>query len=246
MFWQLLGFFIELVFVPLLYLVWVLIEQGNLTSLKTLPIDSHTQGWLNLLAILSTAVALGIFYRKLEKSCREEIFGSHKSKRQNLLNVLIGVVTWLIAYPWILTLSQVTGMILQFSYHEPHVDQVAVRHIKEILSQPMLLSITIFTVILIIPVLEELLFRGFLQVWLKSLLGTTKAILLTSVVFAIFHFSASQGIENVEILLSLFILSCYLGFVRERQNSLLSSIALHTTFNTISIIFLLNQIDVVK
>lgn len=231
--------FVELILMPSLYLIWLSIEQGIVVFSSSVKLDPAAQGWLNLLAILFTAIALGIFYRSLEEGCRKEVLGAPQSFLKTYVNILLGSATWLLAYPWILALSQITGIILHYSYPGPHVDQVAVRHIKEIMSQPLLLYATIFTVIFLIPIVEELLFRGFLQTWLKNIFGRGAAIVLTSCIFALFHFSASQGIENIEILLSLFLLSCYLGFIRERQNALIASISLHATFNAVSIGFLL-------
>ena len=63
--------------------------------------------------------------------------------------------------------------------------------------------------------------------------------MIASLIFAAFHFSTSQGLNNIELLVSLFVLSCFLGFLYERQESLLASMALHATFNAISILAIL-------
>ncbi|MBI3211827.1 MAG: CPBP family intramembrane metalloprotease [Simkania negevensis] len=51
----------------------------------------------------------------------------------------------------------------------------------------------------------------------------------------LFHLSSSQGVGNI----SLFIFALYLGFLYEKQCSLFASIALHMTFNSISVIRIL-------
>ncbi|GAF76601.1 unnamed protein product, partial [marine sediment metagenome] len=65
------------------------------------------------------------------------------------------------------------------------------------------------------------------------------AILLSSFFFAAFHFSILQKWSNVTILVTLFVLSIFLGLLYERQKSLLSPIVLHSTFNFFSVLNLL-------
>jgi membrane protease YdiL (CAAX protease family) len=96
-------------------------------------------------------------------------------------------------------------------------------------------------VIGIVPVLEELLFRGFLQGAFRRFFSVRTAILFSSFIFALFHFSLGQGVNNMTILVSLFILSLFLGFLKERQGNLWGSIAMHMTFNAISVAMILNQ-----
>jgi uncharacterized protein len=64
------------------------------------------------------------------------------------------------------------------------------------------------------------------------------SILLASLIFAFFHFSYSQGIDNIEVITSLFVFSCFLGFVYERQQSLWASVGLHALFNAISVVLI--------
>lgn len=223
---------IQLIAVPLLFAAWLAIKQGGI--LFSLQIDSETQGWVNLLGMVCTAIALLIYFCKMALSYRYQVWGN----RQFLANFGMGVVTWIIAYPWVIAISQLIGLIEEFGFQSPHIDQVAVKHLKDAFTHPALLWLTVIMIATIIPCVEELLFRGFLQGWLKGHFGTTRAILITSTVFAVFHFSSSQGLDNIELLASLFLLSCYLGFIRERQNSLWASIGLHSTFNTFSLLLI--------
>jgi membrane protease YdiL (CAAX protease family) len=113
-------------------------------------------------------------------------------------------------------------------------EQVAVQQLKLIThSEPLLISMMI-TIIGIVPILEELLFRGFLQSWLREKLSMWLAIPIASLLFAVVHFSKDQGLDNLELIASLFVLSCFLGYLFERQKSLWASIGLHSGFNLIS------------
>jgi membrane protease YdiL (CAAX protease family) len=81
---------------------------------------------------------------------------------------------------------------------------------------------------LIVPVFEELLFRGFFQTTLRSLSGSPwVGIVLTSVFFAILHPPTHIP--------ALFMLSVGLGYAYERSGSLLRPILMHIFFNGLSI-----------
>ena len=80
----------------------------------------------------------------------------------------------------------------------------------------------------IVPVFEELLFRGFFQTSLRSLSGSPwVGIVLTSVFFAILHPPTHIP--------ALFFLSCGLGYAYERSGSLFRPILMHIFFNGLSI-----------
>ena len=87
---------------------------------------------------------------------------------------------------------------------------------------------------LIVPVFEELLFRGLFQSMLRKRVNKTwPAIILTSVLFALLHPPTHWP--------ALFVLSVCLGYSYEKSGSLFRPIFIHTIFNTASIITALNQ-----
>lgn len=217
-------------------------ENGIFIQPSNYTLSSEVKGWANVLAFTVTFLALLLYFCSLKKSIREAVWGSPSEIRsvwQNIKDVLIGSMTWVLAYPWVIVISQLLGMIFAYFHTGPLPEQTVVQYLRDLYEHPWLFGITALFIVTIIPFIEELIFRGFLQSWLKSLFGRFKAIILTSLIFAFFHFSLSQGIENVELISALFLLSCYLGFVKERQQSLWASIGLHATFNFISTLLLL-------
>ena len=138
-------------------------------------------------------------------------------------------------------ISQSLEVIFYAAGYTEQIDQVAVKNLKSILSYPLLLTSTIGVIVIMVPLAEEMLFRGFFQNWIIQRIGRFKGILVTSLLFAGFHFSISQGWANVELLLSLFVLSCYLGFIYERQRSLWAAAGLHMAFNAFSVGIILLQ-----
>ncbi len=227
-----LFFFAQLILLPFVEELWQVIVKETANNKESF--------YMEFLGALLSFFLLGCYFLGLSPACRTQIIGPkiYCKTSQKFVDVLIGSATWLIAYPWVLVVGQFLGIVLLFFNVEPS-EQVAVQRVQQVISDPKAMILTSFAVIMIIPVIEELLFRGFLQTYLKGLLGVTKSIIITSIVFSLFHFSVSQGMNNLRIIGSLFVLSCYLGFIRERQCSLLSSIALHGTFNGVSILMMI-------
>ena len=82
--------------------------------------------------------------------------------------------------------------------------------------------------VVVVPVFEELLFRGFLQTSLRSVSGRPwTAIIATSIFFAILHPATHT--------LALFMLSCGLGYAYERSGSLTRPILMHVLFNGVNV-----------
>ena len=235
---------IQLIVIPLLFLGWTFLKEGKGVNLHTLKMDALTQGWMNLLAIGLLLFALGIYCSSLTKQGRQSVWGlnAFKGVGQGLKDFLFGAATWIICFPIIAWLGQAINIILSLIYQGPYLDQVAVKHLKSTFSNPGLFWGTVAAIVFIVPLIEELLFRGFLQTWLKGIFGRTKAIAAAAALFSLFHFSLLQGIANIELVTSLFILGCYLGFIFERQQSLWAPIGLHSIFNAISIWMILKTI----
>lgn len=232
---------ISIVVVPLLSLAFLSYMKGELISGDAISVT--TESWINIGLILCSALALGIYLLLMTPHLRNLVFGENAltNATRALKDWFIGVSTWFLAFPITLVISQVLALLTMYFYAGPQKEQVAVMYVRLAQSIPVLFWLMVATVILIVPILEELLFRGFLQTYLKQYLGVTGAIISASIIFAFFHYSSSQGSTNLEILGSLFVLSCFLGFLFERQKSIWASAGLHSFFNFISIAFLLYE-----
>lgn len=147
---------------------------------------------------------------------------------------LSGAIVWILGFPVVAAVGQIFDVIVYLIFGMQSYEQVAVRYLKMTLGSMPMLFIALFSIIIAAPIIEEFLFRGMLQSWLKSRLGTKAAILLSSLAFSLFHVAASQGLGNISLVASLFSFACFLGFIYEKHASLFASIGLHMTFNTIS------------
>ena len=87
--------------------------------------------------------------------------------------------------------------------------------------------------IILYPVLEEFVFRGLVLEWLHKRLARRRlgllslANLLTSVLFVAVHFIAQPWYWALLV----FFPSLVFGYMKERHNSLISPIILHSTYN---------------
>jgi len=118
-------------------------------------------------------------------------------------------------------------------------NQLVIDYLKSTYDNPFSFFLVTITILILAPFIEEVLFRGFFQNFLKKYLNVKTSILLTSFIFSIFHFSTYQKFSNISILFSIFILGSLLGFIYERQKSLIAPITLHLTFNSFTILGLL-------
>ncbi|CAF23442.1 MULTISPECIES: CPBP family intramembrane glutamic endopeptidase [Candidatus Protochlamydia] len=201
-------------------------------------LSSIAKGWVNVLIIFGGFLAVLMVYFDLNLNVRLQIFKQTPLVWYKQLS--IGIQAWLISYPFVMVLSQLLAILMLVIFKQPATEQIVVENFKRILSSPLLVSVTALEIIVLVPITEEFLFRGLLQNWLKSQFKhTSLAIGITSLIFALFHFSTKQGITNIELLFSLFILSSFLGFIYEKQRSLWASIGLHGFFNMMSVIFIL-------
>lgn len=82
---------------------------------------------------------------------------------------------------------------------------------------------------LIAPLAEETFFRGFLFANLRGHQGPFKAMVTTAFLFALFHLTPTAFVP-------LFFLGCFLALLYHLSESLLPSILLHATMNTLALI----------
>ncbi|MBU6209610.1 MAG: CPBP family intramembrane metalloprotease [Planctomycetes bacterium] len=86
--------------------------------------------------------------------------------------------------------------------------------------------------VVLAPILEECLYRGFVQQALRRAgLGPWPAVLLASIVFTLMHVGSVPEGARAASLTSLAVLACCFGWLAERTGSLVAPIAAHVAFN---------------
>jgi uncharacterized protein len=238
---------VEVVLIPGIAYGWLAYQKGGWLKVDAMHFDTLTQGWLNLLTILFALAAVLLYCLFMQPDKRRLLFWGNlepSSLLRGLKALFMGWYTWLIAYPTVLVVSQLIGIALALLGNFKHLDQTAVKNLKSTITDPTLLWSTIAAIVFLVPIVEETLFRGFVQRFAIQKIGRVRGIALAALLFASFHFSVAQGIYNIELLLSLFVLGCYLGFIYERQGTLWASIGLHMAFNAISVFMIIGKTHV--
>lgn len=95
--------------------------------------------------------------------------------------------------------------------------------------------ITIFMIVCFVPIVEEIVFRGFLLQALTCFTSKTLAIILTASIFALCHLSREYGWFNLLLFVMLTQLGSLFAYVRFKTNCLWTAATLHILFNGINL-----------
>ena len=145
-------------------------------------------------------------------------------------NTKHGIKLYLVTLPSIV----LAGFFINWisSYYGNATDmQAVVRWVLEEQSTFILVSLLLFGII-IAPIIEEIIFRGFFQPALKNALGGRYAIVAGASLFAAVHMDAFAFLQ-------IFILGILLGYLYEKTKTLAASIVVHILHNSLTLIFLL-------
>lgn len=153
-------------------------------------------------------------------------------KSGSLRAIAAALIVYFVAMPGILGLMPIWRWILELSGHTPAAQDVAVRFAALSPSEqlvPLVLGIAVQ------PLLEELVFRSFLQPLLVQNFREVAGVALTSFVFAALH--------GPDVFLPIFALSCLLGAVMLRTQNLYAVWAIHALNNGIQFALLVARPD---
>jgi hypothetical protein len=193
--------------------------------------------WFNFAISLCIFAILAAYLMWIPASVRRGILRRPGERHPLIEDVWAACYAWVLAFPLVLFLSQMLEFVIFKIFQVTQLpDQIAVKFLKSTFENPIYFILAVLSIVILAPLIEETLFRGFLQTYIRRHLGPKQAILITSVCFSLFHYSSGQGLGNISIIISLFVLSLFLGFLYEKQGSILASMVLHGSFNLISVI----------
>jgi uncharacterized protein len=203
---------------------------GGEKSLLGLP-QLHYFLLTSTLSSLLALVVLGMYIFTFSRDQKEELFG-----KVGLEPIKKGI-RWAASFffiPYFLVF--VIHLILFMTKHIEPEEQSAFNMIRVSSSSWPILLMTFISITIISPILEELIFRGFLQNLFGQTFHPFGSISITSIIFALAHYDSELGCSNIAIIISLMSLSYFLGMLYEKEKSLLAPISMHITFNTISVL----------
>ena len=164
-----------------------------------------------MMQILGVFFLLAVF--KIKKTKIKEYIDIKKVKTDRILIYL--------AYGVAFQLVAMLGNAIVSQFYDLEKSTEVINNI--IKSENIFLSV--FIVIILAPLVEELLFRGMILNKLNNHLSQKVTIVIQSVLFSLFHFNLAQLIPT-------FLLGLFLGFCYFKFKNLWAVILIHFSFNT--------------
>lgn len=143
----------------------------------------------------------------------------------NVLNMHAGRISAPLIL-WGIVLIFVTGVVI-----EPLLELFPDKYLEQLNQYIGTGGWSILMTVVLAPVMEEMLFRGLIQGSINERDGAAKAILLSALLFGVFHMIPQQAINA-------FLVGIILGYIYFRTKSLLTVIILHALNNGISYLML--------
>jgi membrane protease YdiL (CAAX protease family) len=134
----------------------------------------------------------------------------------------------------ILPLLMVATMFMAVLLREKAREQEVVQVFREAAGTNQTWSVValFFMAVVVAPLFEEIVFRGYLYGVFKRWAGSIASLIFTAALFAALH-------QSVTVLPSLVVLAIALTIAYEWSGSLLVPIAMHATFNCINLVMML-------
>jgi len=215
----------------------------QMATLIAQELAADPQGWQSIfvgkIVFCIGATATGVMIILLARAhFARRLNGFGLDIRTILRDIPAAIVNLLTVCPLMFAAIRLTMFVGQFfqggEYQMPRHQELELIAARPEL--PLRIVIVIATAVLV-PVLEELMFRGFLQTMIRSFFkagsGAWPAIAITSWLFAMLHADASH-------FPALFVLGACMGYSYEKSGSLFRPIFIHAIFNATSVMAAMN------
>lgn len=223
MLWLLLGIFVCVAFGTLL----TLLMRGATAARTELSLD---QMIVSVLSFQGLALVLVWRFTREHETNWAEAFGFRNRPSRA---VALGALAVIVFLPMGRLLQLLSIKLLTLLHLDPSA-QTAVEVLRFASRGPGLLAFALVTVV-VVPLAEELVFRGILYPAIKYAGFPRLALWGTSALFAAIHF-------NLAIFLPLLLLALVLTWLYEKTDNLLATIAAHSLFNAVNLgLFFLSE-----
>ena len=201
--------------IVVLSLLFALIIGAGLISILKVLLPNIESTKISLISMLASTLLIGvpvIIYLHLNGLSIRRRLRINTISINTLLSIII------ISIGFIIIVDELDRIVYKLFGHP--------EFLQELVEQLQITSIRngifiVFTTVLAAPLVEEMLFRGYLQKVLEeSWEDITKAILVTSLFFALVHF-------NPFWIVQIYLLGLVLGYLAWRTNSIIPGIILH-------------------
>lgn len=213
--WTLAGFLLAQVLIALVIVVLQLTGVMSEAQLQSALVNTVLSG---IIYVVTLAIVVGGPWLILKKKTSAQEVGLHRLP--NWLEVLtspVAFVVYILCSAVIVNVTQ-TFLLPFLNYEQPQVTGF------EGISQQYEYILAFITLVIIAPVAEEVLFRGYLLGKLRKFAPTWIAIIVSSLLFGIVHFNPSVSIDT-------FVLGLALAWMTVKMKSLWPAIFIHMIKN---------------
>ncbi len=148
-------------------------------------------------------------------------------------NIFLGFSRYFAILPVIILIGAFVDFVARHLGITPNPQEITTKILDE--SSSNVLAFMIFFGTLGAPIIEELLFRGFLQPAVRCVYGKSNAIMTSGFIFALVHLIGDQ---NIYVFLQILILGLFLAYLFEHTGSLVAPVSAHIIHNSTTLAYL--------
>lgn len=223
------GFFFFMMLIGSPLLLWLINSIGGVDTIEYFGLSSiiiFFSMLTNILTCLYVCMIVRVKYK--------QPFSTLGVKFANLRkNVTLGFSRYLIILPVIIVTGVFVDFIARYLGATPNPQEIATKILKESSSNVLVFMVLFGT--LGAPIIEEFLFRGFLQPAVRSIYGKFNAMMVSGFIFALVHLIGDQ---NIYVFFQILVLGLFLAYLFEHTGSLVAPISVHIIHNSATLAFL--------
>lgn len=227
-FGTILSFLGAQIFIQIAIVVYASMQPNGKDHLANLSNSISGQFWFTLLAEIVTLAIIWLFVRRWSGKQILQGMGLRKLHWKDVGYALFGVILYLAAY-------SITLKLTSTFFHVNVNQEQSIGFDGASGFWP--LALTAMSLVVLPPLIEEIVFRGFLYGGLRKRLTPIIAALVTSLVFAAPHaLESSDGTLLWVAAIDTFTLSLVLCYLREKTGAIYAGIGLHAIKNGLAFV----------
>ena len=161
------------------------------------------------------SILLFMYLNKYDIEKTKKIYTTEKLKNTLILFILANIVIYLVS---------ISSKYLLHEFDEQNIVQYF-KHNK-------ITELQVLNIIVVVPIIEEIVFRGLFYKLLRSYFSIVPSMLISSIIFSIVH-------QNILVSIVLFSLGLILCYSYERNKSIIYPIVIHSLFNLLMLLLIL-------
>ena len=220
--------FIDVILISITTIIVVLVGAWGIGFLFQLPANIssglplvYTAG---LTALEALAIFIGVFIFGIQR--KQMTWKDIGLRPSNPVWITLAVLTAIILIP----LIGIVATWIQIALGQPVGNPQLAFLVPDKVNWVGILGMILFGGV-VVPIAEEIYFRGLLYQWMRKFLKVWVAIPLSSLIFGLLH-------GDIAVAGATFIIGLILAWFYERSHSLYASIAIHIVNNTFSLVLL--------